>query len=365
MGKRVRKWLLPVFVPSAALALCLVPQAAAAADFSGKRIEIIVPYEAGGGTDVYVRFIAPLLADKLPGKPTITVVNVPGAGAIAGANRFQSKAKPDGLTLIGIGTSLTANYAVRDPRVHYKLDEWIPLIGSPSGTVVYGHSSLGVKSIDDFAKLKSAKLVMGANNPSGGDMRVILALQSLGLDTKFVYGLNRGEVRPAFERGEFNVNFDTMAAYQVQAKDLVESGVAVPWFTLGVPDPHGKIGRDPILSDLPTYPEVYKAINGKDPEGPAYDAWLAIHKLNFILALGLDLPAGTPEDIVDTYNQAMKDVVAEFATPKYRDQARNIVGPYAQVIGASGGAAVLMDAAKLSENNYNWLRDWLKKQNVK
>jgi tripartite-type tricarboxylate transporter receptor subunit TctC len=331
----------------------------AAVDFSGKRIEIIVPYEAGGGTDIYVRFLAPLLSKKLPGKPTVVVVNVPGAGAIAGANQFQQRAKPDGLTLIGIGTSLTANYAVRDKRVRYKLADWIPIIGSPSGTVVYAHSSLDVKGSGDLAALKGKQLVMGANNPSGGDMRVLLALDSLGLDVNEVFGLNRGDIRSSFERGEFNINFDTTAAYKVQTTPMVEAGTAVPLFTLGVPGENGKITRDTVLPDLPTYTEVYKAITGKDPGGSAYEAWLAVYKLNFTLALGLDLPADTPREIVDTYHQAMKEVVAEFDTPEYRQQAKNIVGPYPQIIGESG-ERVLKSAAVFDEATYTWLQNWLK-----
>jgi tripartite-type tricarboxylate transporter receptor subunit TctC len=342
----------------AAAVLLSVP-VLAAVDFSGKRIEIIVPYEAGGGTDLYVRFIAPLLSEKLPGKPTIIVTNVPGAGAIAGGNQFQQRAKPDGLTLIGIGTSLTANFAMRDARVKYKLDEWIPIIGSPSGTVVYGHSSLGLKGPDDIALLKDKKLIMGANNPTGGDMRVLLSLDGLGFDVQGVFGLNRGDVRPAFERGEFNINFDTTAAYQVQTVPLVQAGTAVPLFTLGMWEPGDKIVRDPLVPDVPTYAEVYRKLHGKDPEGDAYKAWLAVYKLNFLLALGLDLPTGTPREIVDTYHQAIKEVVAEFGNPKYAEQARKIVGPYKQVIGEDAERS-LQESADFPDGAYEWLQTWLK-----
>ncbi len=82
---------------------------AQSADFGGKRVEIIVPYEAGGGTDLYARYLAPFLSAKLPGNPTVIVTNVEGAGAIAGSNQFQERAKPDGLSLIAVAASVTSN----------------------------------------------------------------------------------------------------------------------------------------------------------------------------------------------------------------------------------------------------------------
>ena len=174
--------------------------AALAADFSGQRIELIVPYEAGGGTDLYARYLAPMIADKLPGKPTIVVQNVEGAGAIAGSNQFQERAKPDGLTLIAVAASVTSNYVFRDERVRYKLDTWIPIISSPAGTVVYGRADIGAKP-GDLSSLKDKELVMGANNPSGGDMRVLLSLDLMGFKVKPIYGINRGDARPSRRAG--------------------------------------------------------------------------------------------------------------------------------------------------------------------
>lgn len=331
---------------------------ASAADFAGKRVEIIVPYEAGGGTDIYARFLAPLLSARLPGNPAVIVTNVPGAGAIAGGNQFQQRAKPNGLTLIGIGTSLTANYVFRDKRVKYKLADWIPVISSPNGTVVYGNGSLGIKTPADLSTLRGKKLVMGANNATGGDLRVLLSLAGLGLKAQEVFGLNRGDARPSFERGEFNLNFDSTAAYQVQVLPMVQSGVAVPLFTLGIANDRGEVVRDPLVPDVPTYVEAYRSLNGKDPDGPEFKAWLAMFNLNIMTAKGLALPAGTPQDIVDTYNAAIDAVVADFADPKYKAQANDIVGPYPQSVGAAAGAA-LKGAATFDDQTFDWLKEWL------
>ena len=71
-----------------------------AADFSGETVEWTIPFGVGGGTDVWARFFAPQLADTLPGKPTVVVLNVPGGGSITGANQFAMRAGSDGLEIL-------------------------------------------------------------------------------------------------------------------------------------------------------------------------------------------------------------------------------------------------------------------------
>jgi tripartite-type tricarboxylate transporter receptor subunit TctC len=343
-----------------ALLAMLCAGTAGAVDFSGKRIELLVPYEAGGGTDLYARYLAPLIADKLPGKPTVVINNVEGAGAIAGSNQFQERAKPDGLSLVAVAASVTSNYVFRDKRVRYKLDTWIPIISSPAGTVVYSRTDAGATKAGDVAGLKGKKLVMGANNPSGGDMRVLLSTDLLDLDVKPVYGINRGDARPSFERGEFSINFDSTQAYPTQVVPLVRAGTAVPLFSFGIADATGAIVRDPTVSDLPTFVEVYKSLMGKDPSGPGFEAWKAVFNLNVMASKALALPAGTPADIVDAYNKAMAEVVAEMNKPENKAKADDIVGPYPQSLGTQAGD-VLRGAVKFDETTYAWLQDWIAK----
>ncbi|MDD9980299.1 MAG: hypothetical protein OXU81_02900, partial [Gammaproteobacteria bacterium] len=69
-------------------ALTLAPNAAPAADFKGKRIEWIIPFKEGGGSDTWARFYAPLLSANLPGNPVVAVKNIPGGGSTKGANQF-------------------------------------------------------------------------------------------------------------------------------------------------------------------------------------------------------------------------------------------------------------------------------------
>ena len=69
-----------LLVPSAWAA---APAPSAVADFyQGKSIHIIVGHSPGGGFDTYTRVIARHLGKHIPGKPTIIVMNMPGAGGM-------------------------------------------------------------------------------------------------------------------------------------------------------------------------------------------------------------------------------------------------------------------------------------------
>jgi tripartite-type tricarboxylate transporter receptor subunit TctC len=67
--------------------------------YKDKPIRIIVGLAAGGGFDTYARVIARHLAKHIPGKPTVVVENMTGAGSIIAANHVYNVAKPDGLTV--------------------------------------------------------------------------------------------------------------------------------------------------------------------------------------------------------------------------------------------------------------------------
>jgi len=99
-----------------ALAACVASPAAAqeAADFPASTVRIIVPFAAGGPTDVVARILGELLSERWGGKPVV-VENRPGAGTIL-ATAAIAKAPPDGYT-IGIAT----NSFLINPAIHLKL----------------------------------------------------------------------------------------------------------------------------------------------------------------------------------------------------------------------------------------------------
>jgi tripartite-type tricarboxylate transporter receptor subunit TctC len=76
----------------------LLNPAPAAAEYPDKPIEIVVPFVAGGGTDLVARLIADYMGKKW--SQPILVVNKPGGGGIPGARAALKEARPDGYTLL-------------------------------------------------------------------------------------------------------------------------------------------------------------------------------------------------------------------------------------------------------------------------
>ena len=81
------------------LALLAAP-AFAEVDFSGETVEWVIPFSETGGSAKWANFFAPLLAEELPGNPTVVVRYRPGAGSTEGANWFQGNQEQGDGTLI-------------------------------------------------------------------------------------------------------------------------------------------------------------------------------------------------------------------------------------------------------------------------
>lgn len=316
----------------AAAALGLAAPASAQTDFAGKTIEWIIPFSAGGGSDTWARFNAPLLSKYLPGNPVVVVVNEPGGGSTKGTNLFAARAKPDGLTLLGTSGSTQFPYLLGDPRVRYEYKDWKIVMAAPTGGVVYSSPSLGLKSSADIGMLAGKDLIYASQGATSLDLVPLLGFKLMGFNVQHVFGFKgRGDGRLAFERGETNIDYQTSSAYLKNVQPMVDAGTAVPLFSWGVLDEAGKIVRDPTFPDLPSYVEAYTTLTGKEPSGPDFDAYAAFFIAGFPAQKMAFLPKGTPDDIVATYQAAFEAMKAD---PDYEKDAASILGTYPQVTGA-------------------------------
>lgn len=315
----------------AAAAFGLSLPAAAEVSFEGKTIEWIIPFSAGGGSDTWARFNAPLLGKYLPGNPTIVVVNEPGGGSTKGTNLFAARAKPDGLTLLGTSGSTQFPYLLGDPRVRYEYADWKIVMASPTGGVVYTSPSTGVTAPAEIGKLKGQSLIYASQGATSLDLVPLLGFKLLGLDVQHVFGFKgRGDGRLAFERGETNIDYQTSSAYIKNVQPLVDAGSAVPLFSWGALDEEGNPVRDPTFPDLPDFTEAYELMTGSAPEGPEFDAYFAFFTAGFPAQKMMFLPKDTPQEIVDTYQAA---VTAMKADPEYQANKEAVLGTYEQVTG--------------------------------
>jgi tripartite-type tricarboxylate transporter receptor subunit TctC len=103
---RIVQWIAPALLAFAASAA----HAQSAADFPSGPVKLLVPFAAGGPTDVVARILGDLLSARWGGKPVV-IEDRPGAGTIL-ASAAVAKAPPDGLTLLVATNSLLINPAI-------------------------------------------------------------------------------------------------------------------------------------------------------------------------------------------------------------------------------------------------------------
>jgi hypothetical protein len=255
-----------------------------------------------------------------------------------------------------VSATTAANFVFQKSAVRFQLDKWEPVLLSPQSAVVYALPSLGVSRLEDMPKLKDKPLVFGGQSASSAELRVVMTLELLGLKPKFVWGLNRGPVRLAFERGEMNINYDSAPGYLKGALPLVKAGKAVPLYSLGVVNEKGEIVRDPNTPDLPTFVEAYEAMHGKKPSGPGYEAWLSVTKMLTMMNKAIFLPTGTPQPVLDAWRNAVRTMLED---PEFDKTAGQVIEGYPQFVGESA-KPIMRDALTFSPEAWRWIRDYLK-----
>ncbi|SIT12542.1 hypothetical protein [Paracoccus saliphilus] len=348
-------------IVSGAMALCALLAATtysrAEVDFGGKRITMIIPYQEGSGSTFHGRLFAEALERELPGNPTIIVKNIEGGGSIRGINEFHRVAEPNGLTVAAIGTGTSLSYVLGDPAVHYDLAPMTAFVSSPYGVIVYARTDLGLGDdpVENVRTLLEKPSAYGGKTPTSSDLPALLSIDLMGIKPNYIFGLSSSDTRAALERGEVSLNYDNAANWSTNVKPLMDEGLIKPLFTLGFAK-DGEIQRDPLWPEIPTFFEVYEEIHGKSLEGPALEVWLSLFNIRVSGGKILLLPEGTPQEIVDIYNEAAAAALSDpiMQTP----QAEVILADYPQSIGTDANTA-LHSGIGITDSNRQWLKDWL------
>ncbi len=329
----------------------------AAVNFAGQTVTILVPFGVGGGNDLWARFLANFIGKYLPGNPVVVVKNSPGGGSVSGANLFANTAKPDGLTLLVSSGSTQFPYLLGEKRVRYDYKKLNFVLAGPTGGVAYISSKLGVDGLKSLNKLKGQKLYFPSQGVSSLDMVPLLGFRLLGLDVNHVTGFpGRAEGRLGFERGEFNIDYQT-TAYVRSSLPLVQRGEAVPLFAWGLVDKNGKLIRDPNFPDLPHIEEAYEIVHGKKPSGIEWDAFMAFLISGFPAQKLLLLPNGTSPEIIEAYRESCRRMQKD---PEFMEKRDAMIGEYEQVTDAEG-EELFRQATNISPEASNWVREFLSK----
>ena len=155
---------------------------AQAQEFPSRPITLVVPYAAGGPTDVATRIIAEQMRAALG--VMVAVENKPGASTIVGA-QYVANAKPDGYTLLMVTTTTLATNPHLYKKLAYKIEDFEPIAMTakvPIGLAV--KSSLPVKTIRefrDYVKARPGKMSYGSAG-TGANSQLVNALMNQKLE---------------------------------------------------------------------------------------------------------------------------------------------------------------------------------------
>jgi tripartite-type tricarboxylate transporter receptor subunit TctC len=337
------------------------PATGAVPYYEGKTIEVVIPFGVAGGSDVWIRTIAPYLEKNIAGNPKFTFRNIAGGRAIPGMMEFAQKAKSDGLMVL---VSSATNYfpvLLGDKAAKYDFKQWKPLLVNPVGGVMYASPSSGVKRIEDLAKAKN--LIYGGISAIGLDMIPLITFELLELDARGVLGFKgRGDARIAFERGEINIDYQTTPAYNATVVPLIKEGKAIPLMSFGQLDEKGDIIRDPAVPDLPTVPEVYEKLKGKKPSGKFWETYkifmpsaFAVQKILWVKG---DAPAAASQAFYAAADRLDKD-------KEFHAKTEKILGGYPLLRG-DRLEKTIQQAFQIDAETQRFVKEWTgKKYRVK
>src|SRR5689334_11077797 len=186
----------------AAVAMLAALAAPAAAQTPIPKVVIYVAGTAGGGVDLYGRLVGRHLGGHLPGKPTVTVEDMPGAGGIKEANYLNSVAAKDG-TVLGTfpgGPVYDPLIAARDTGYNMSKFTWIGAV-SKDVSLCIAWAQSPFKTLEDVKKQQV--VVAGTGAGSDTDTWPVLLNELLGTKFKLVTGyLGSQETFQAMESGE-------------------------------------------------------------------------------------------------------------------------------------------------------------------
>lgn len=160
----------------------------AAATFPERPVTLIVPFAAGGSTDVTARMIAPYIEKNLHAGSRVVVSNIQGGGGDVGFATI-SGAIPDGYTIGFINTpSFLTIPLERQARFDPKLfDPLVAIVDDPSTVVVPAGSAIGTPAdLVAFARATPQKASFATTGVGSDEQLSMLKLQELG-GVRFVH----------------------------------------------------------------------------------------------------------------------------------------------------------------------------------
>lgn len=169
------------YFASTAIAAVIAAGSVAAQDFPERPINLIAPFNAGGGTDLLLRGLAPHFAEAIGGDAFVS--NMAGGSGTVAASALQGQ-RPDGYQLAYMSVTVST-IQPQIKNVPYGLDSWTPICSiAASPTMLFVSADSPYQSMDDVvAAVKDApgELVYGSSGP-GAITHLTMVSAFAGLD---------------------------------------------------------------------------------------------------------------------------------------------------------------------------------------
>jgi tripartite-type tricarboxylate transporter receptor subunit TctC len=270
---------------------CAIPHAAAQQTYPAKNITIIMPYTAGGSSDMLTRAVAKLLGEAW-GR-NIIVDNRPGASGMIGAE-IVAKAAPDGYVLLSTTSSYPGTVAVRAKLPFDPAAAFIPVAMIARAPIVLAvHPSVPARNVREFVALAKKRPLTYSSSGTGGNNHIAMELFAMAAGIKMTHvpykGIAPGVV--ALVSGEVEAIIASSPAVMAQVKA-------------------GKARALAVSSEKPTalVPGL-PAIAQSGVPGFTYENWW-----------GIFVPAGTPANVVNALNAGVNKVLVSPQMKEFLDR---------------------------------------------
>lgn len=275
----------PLIRPLLLTVLGLASMASSAADpYPNKPIRIVVPFAAGGSGDFIVRTISDRFAAEI--KQSVVIENRGGGNTVTGTE-YVARSAPDGYTLLFTSTALSTNPSLV-PNLSYRTPEDFAPVGQVIAYpfVLAARNNLDVNNIPEliaFAKKNPGALTASTSGDgSGAHLATALLKEAAGIDLMTIPYRGAGPAMTDVAAGHVDMTFTGMS----QVKPFADSKKVKILATSG-------------LNRMKSAPEV-KTIAEQGVPG-----------FNAVVWWGMLAPAGTPKDVIDKINQALKVSLAD------------------------------------------------------
>lgn len=315
--------------------------AAPAADlFAGKQITITVGLPTGGGFDIYTRLLARHWSRHVPGKPTVLVVNRPGAGSVLAANFVYKVAAADG-TQLAMTLDVTPLFQLLGVSgVEYDVAKisWVGNMTSLTNHMVVWHTAPATS----MQALRDKEIIVGTTGGTQGQayLFAIMMKAFTGAKLKIIGGYaGSALLDPALERGEIHGRSVSWNSYMISKPHWIADKKVIPIVQIG-------LKKDPNLPDVPMITEFGTSDEGRQ----ALDLLSSTSAFSRAVWGPPGIPAEALAILRKSFDAAMKDpeLLAEAAKLKFdidpmtgaelEAQARKLQAAPASVVKAARAA---------------------------